>query len=42
MLQLFWNIISALVGLSVGLFVVSIMVAYFVFLVRELKKTWKE
>lgn len=42
MLQLIWNIVSALIGLSIGLFVVSIMVAYVVFLVRELKKAWKE
>lgn len=42
MLQLIWSIVSALVGLSVGLFVVSIMVAYVVFLIRELKKAWKE
>lgn len=42
MLQLIWNIVSALIGLSIGLFVVSIMVAYVVFLVRELKKVWKE
>lgn len=42
MTQLIWNIVGALVGLSIGLFVASIMVAYFVFLVRELKKGWKE
>ncbi|WP_282097646.1 hypothetical protein [Streptococcus sp. NLN76] len=42
MTHLIWNIVGALVGLSIGLFVVSIMVAYFVFLVKELKKAWKE
>lgn len=42
MTHLIWDIVSALVGLSIGLFVVSIMVAYVVFLVRELKRVWKE
>lgn len=42
MTHLIWNIVSALVGLSVGLFVASIMVAYIVYFVRELKKSGKE
>lgn len=42
MAHLIWNIVGALVGLSVGLFIVSVMIAYVVFLVRELKKVWKE
>ena len=42
MLQLIWSIVSALVGLSVGLFAVSIMAAYVVILIRGLKKVWKE
>lgn len=42
MTHLIWNIVGALVGLGVGLFIASIMIAYVVVLVRELKKLDKE
>ncbi|WP_267904637.1 hypothetical protein [Streptococcus sp. 121] len=42
MLQLIWSIVSALVALAVGLFVVSIMIMYIVFFIKELKKAAKE
>ncbi len=42
MTHLIWNIVGALVGLGVGLFIISIMVAYVVLLIRELKRAGKE
>lgn len=39
MTHLIWNIVGALVGLSVGLFVASIMIAYVVLLLKELKNS---
>lgn len=38
MSQLIWNIVGALVALGLALFVVSILIAHTVLLVRELKK----
>lgn len=42
MLHLIWNFIGALVALAVGLFVVSIMIMYIVFFIKELKKAAKD
>lgn len=42
MSQFIWNIVGALVAFGLALFVVSILIAHVVLLVRELKKLDKE